>query len=1238
MSSERPQESHLKKKRHPKTVGTVISKVNNSSTSSFKDNLSEKQRLVIESLLIPEIYSMLVNKQMQDYLMMYKENKLLAEQPNKEESKRVVDPERAKEDHSEYINLSKVKFEMVEEQMPDENGLRNDEVKKVGFALGGLAQYSAGQTSLHNLFGPIQNMKQIEGFGEYQGSADGIPDITIIENICNGYLPICVFLSKSKQIDQPLPKLIEYFNSDLNKDDKDLEEEEFYEHHTFKEMLIESILVYNEKLIYSTYLELPDILEKLISSEIFSIFIHNNKYEYLQEFFQKYQESLKIGKAFTSHQTNKSSMEDISPATKPKKSISIDIKKLAILARYYFLSVDDSTQLLQIFKLLKLGSERILEILLHTKEEERVISIVQTNENLLQVLKEDLVLDLKAYKLLILLNKKNLINTFNQPVSQGSKVLVYHEMCTMIERGMQVESMSNIIIHVSETFWDYEKLIRFYRAINTTVRNSKSDWLLSVQNPLLFCIALCHFFKKLKEQLDYMDNEINDLASGMLNFCKIYIENASDETLSLNLLEKDTQGIQFLDYAFEVKDMNILETDQIEGLIYQMWDLRRHTMQTLGSFMRILNMDEEFRYFTLNVFTKDFGTPIESGDDFQLEFRYASNSVQMKIISEIIWPILLLVLEFIFSMQILSLRLRNEFTKDWIHTYYSKNVWLFYCMGYLRITYLISAMIKSLSIHSFYSGTHYIQTFHMLKLVISFLQLVVFPLFFFDSFWFINITQMLFVVVLVSYLLVNSLSLKDIGVVLRIFGRMGYVVVIFGTMSCLLVTVVAFPIHTAYLGFSQPAEGQIYKDLNLFADLYQGILTCFEFVFGAVVLVRPYTEQNHYTYSMTFIMMMFAFFGNIMLANMLVAFLTSQFDYINSNAKYLTLNMQFTLIKVFRVDNCDTLVSLPYPLLPIALPFYAAMIGNNKERRKRSNKKVRIIIHVLNVFIPTFIVMLVKLILFFVYRYVEYLVYLSFRIFKKRMNIVYLVCWFFGGIFLLIKLLFQDIVTLCRVMLSFKHEHKTLFDFELNDTARSNLVRIFTKFSRIINHNIRNDKIFVSYKQFLDLYFVFSAQEFIFTKFNKKTLNYGKSLDPNLLKSKSLAREFTQIRSTTLFLDDYIEMDFNSKYCIDERRLAPILLRKFAFSEGKNDPLDQMRLDMNYMSEKLKNNVNTENVVRLISFDLETQFKASQCLKESQEEEIQRGFKEVREGMGKLDEKLQKITNLIKKAQETVDK
>ena len=69
--------------------------------------------------------------------------------------------------------------------------------------------------------------------------------------------------------------------------------------------------------------------------------------------------------------------------------------------------------------------------------------------------------------------------------------------------------------------------------------------------------------------------------------------------------------------------------------------------------MRILNMKDKIKKFNLEVFSLDYSMTIESGDVFQDEFRFASNSVLLRVVSELFWPLMIAVTEFIISEEIL---------------------------------------------------------------------------------------------------------------------------------------------------------------------------------------------------------------------------------------------------------------------------------------------------------------------------------------------------------------------------------------------------------------------------------------------------------------------------------------------------------------------------------------------------------------------------------------------------------
>lgn len=225
-----------------------------------------------------------------------------------------------------------------------------------------------------------------------------------------------------------------------------------------------------------------------------------------------------------------------------------------------------------------------------------------------------------------------------------------------------------------------------------------------------------------------------------------------------------------------------------------------------------------------------------------MEFRYTSNSVFLRVVSEMLWPIILIIIEFIFSMRIIMMYKSFGFTKNWIKDYIDENPIFSFAHIYLRLNYIVSIIIKTALLKKFRrEGFHHQHFFNLLNFL-YFLQMVVYPIFFWEEFWILNNLEMLIVLTMCGYVFYNGLAIQYIGVNLRIFARMVYVVLIFGTVSCFIITLIAYPIHTVYIDFSQVVDGQIFPQMNVFRSLYNGVLTLFELVFGAVIFVRPYLE------------------------------------------------------------------------------------------------------------------------------------------------------------------------------------------------------------------------------------------------------------------------------------------------------------------------------------------------------------------------------------------------------------
>jgi len=745
--------------------------------------------------------------------------------------------------------------------------------------------------------------------------------------LLNEYLPIALFISIQLQHKEWITTLTDLYLK-VNKNDKMFEASMWESDQLYLATLVSKLVSLEEDLLFKMMLTSLSSLNLMLTQKIMTeLRPLGGRDDFQRLFFAMYLNMVSKEKidsadkeAILSTELSLFSIETI--PHEPKNSRA----KVLLLCKSYIAYSADNRQLLEILSHLGVTKRHLVSLLIELKDEDRMISILNKKPDLMELVSVKELLLAKMYGPLVLFDSMELINIFNSYVIKSKRYTLYQNMCDMIAAGEKVETLCNIINHVSSTFWDMEKLRRFFNALRCTLSGKPSKWLVHIQNPLLFCMTLVYFFKKLRAQLDYRDKDILELTNEMLKFCQIYVESASEEALSINLFDKDGYGKGFLDYAFLVKEMDILETPQIEDLLFEMWDLGRHTMQTVTEFMRVFNARSKMRKFHFSCFTMDYSMPIEPGDNFQLDFCFTSNSAQVKVISEIFWPITAIVVEMAISLELLQMRLNNKFGDNWASNYFQQHRVLSLIGLFIRFSYTISCLIKTLAVKKLMHETHYIQVFSNLALAITFIQFVVYPLLFWDYFHMVSVLQMAYVLNIVAYTLFNALALNEIGVLLRIFFSMVFVVLIFGTVSFTIITAIAYTIHVLYIDFSQKAEGQIYSDFNLFSDLYQGIMTLFEFVFGAVVLYRPYLEWDFKVNSMTFIMTMFSFFGNIMMANMLVAFLTSAFDGITQNAKYLTMNMQYGLIKVFTRSKTDTLISMPYLLVPLALPLYLLLL------------------------------------------------------------------------------------------------------------------------------------------------------------------------------------------------------------------------------------------------------------------------------------------------------------------------
>jgi len=1013
----------------------------------------------------------------------------------------------------------------------------------------------------------------------------------------NAYVPIAVFLACISDMQDQAVKLL-FYDAKLMKDMNSKDLDSLLQNEIFLRKLVSVIVEFDEYRVFDCLLQHLKNWDKMFNESIINVFLIQDRIYYIKTFLDKFNTFLatqagngrKTGsrRSISSNLAARSADRLFSSDTKEKEKekdnffgvTSIDKTKMLLIINKYFEHIQSNTLILDILHNLAYEPKEIVDLLMCSQDEDRLMQILQENPNLLEHVHPREVAVKRMYKLFMIFDPMNLINAFNVPLikDKASSPTVYDELCSNIKSGFKIQSLCFVIMHVSMTFWDFDKLWKFYQVINEMLRyKQNNNWLAYVDNPLLFCMKLANFLKAIDRLLDINSKDIHKLCEDLVHFCICYIQHSNEENLRLIFFTKDSEEKDFLEYAFTVKHLEFFEIDFVTKTIYSQWDVNRHSKQSLIDFLKlhIFRKEKEINFST---FKKNFSMPIEKDDTFQLEYYLSTRSVYLKVVAEIAWPYLLICAEFIFSMKIIQMYLKNEETEFarqwlWIEHYYNDLRIFSFVHAFLRISYILSIIIKALVIRGVSRKGFYAKNFYYLLILLFILQMAVYPFFFYQNFWLLSNLQMLIVLTMIGYSFYLGLSLDYTGVILRIFARMVYVVILFGITSIVVITIVAYPIHTIFIGFTQSNP----TELNMFRSLYNGVLTLFEFTFGAVVFVRPYHEQNAYTYGMTLIMVIFSFFGNIMLANMLVAFLANQFEVITQKAKYYTLRMQFSLIKTVQQPDLDSIFTLPFFLTIPCLPIFFCLARRGPSRRK-ANKLLKKLSHVTNTVLPWLVYYIVYLLLVALLRYVEMSLLLLGKSIVRPKNIVVFPVWVIFGPLFLLKLYIQDICFILKITLDFKDtEEDNLSLISLTDKEREKLVRPF-------------EKIYVVAKRLSQSLPkpIININELMFEIGKSYPEDFNSRRSHNHKQQQGTEEDANQVKEELQAVFNKAKYMFLRKYNPEDgKKFYKTILSKFVSYEDRvsNGNSNSMEIDLLFLLEKFKNNLSVDDIHNLISFD-----------------------------------------------------
>ena len=276
-------------------------------------------------------------------------------------------------------------------------------------------------------------------------------------------------------------------------------------------------------------------------------------------------------------------------------------------------------------------------------------------------------------------------------------------------------------------------------------------------------------------------------------------------------------------------------------------------------------------------------------------------------------------------------------------------------------------------------------------------------------------------------------------------------------------------------------------------------------------------------------------------------------------------------------------------------------------------------IHIVNIFIPTITLMFLFLTFMTFKRYWEFLLLSLLDVPLNPMKgLMHSIVWIFCGPLLLAKLFVLDIITCGSILLNFRSdEHMDILELGLSTEERQRLVDIFTNIETVARHLVYDKKIKKS-----------TVKSFLF----EVSVFYAKDLLVNKIKDNISVDEDDKEEQTKSSPTQRFQSLYKALFNLDDRRLYPIILRKYVSRVGKNIQEGQSGLgeiDLLFMLRKFKYKINQEDVHRLMSFDRPTLELARSTMQSNEAAETKSDLKLMKQ---KMDEMSENINLLLKLA------
>lgn len=537
-------------------------------------------------------------------------------------------------------------------------------------------------------------------------------------------------------------------------------------------------------------------------------------------------------------------------------------------------------------------------------------------------------------------------------------------------------------------------------------------------NPFKACFLSYLLLDFFNHRLKLKNQDIQKTAFLYLNICDTFLNNLSPEMLLAFFTEKDPINKILFDYIFKVYNDKIFVTSFMQSSIDNFWRAKNESKKVF-SFYFNLNLMTKPSMIIKQKFWHSFKIFHPRKTFSGLKYSMFKDSLQTKVLTQIMNTICLLVIEIISIYRVNSIVTDNEASGVSLFSLlYKLDPVVLFLASFMRFSYCLHIVI-GLWLSEDVSKVRKLMYVNQAIIMFSLLNIFIFPIFNMeiqkDNIFILTNLRAILSYLLIAKFIMLMLPIPKVGFGVMVLLRLIKQTIIFTVFSSLIFIAIAFILYRMFIDF--------FSEMNPLKTVYTSILRLYEYSFGAVLFTPIDNSAPEILLNM--LLIIFTFFGNVMIVNLYIAYLTTHYEQVRNRALFSILKSQYRFYKLYPRTESEFYYYIPFNLdlaiAPIAYLF--CRLGFTSI----TSKVIKGISHFLQILVPGLVlniaIGLIMVVIHFWLTWIKMLKHLS----KKPARLAfYSVLWLVVGIPFLLVVLTIDLFNFIHVITDYTLDYRVI--------------------------------------------------------------------------------------------------------------------------------------------------------------------------------------------------------------------